>query len=373
MTRSTGGFGGRAMLAAMGAALVSAATLTAGGLPAVAAGKSSVTISVVLALSGNEWSTEIMAGANSAAKDLGGKVHLRVTGPPGFDPQRQAQLFLSELETSPDALIVVNVAPPLFTKPALQAEEHGSKVVWINVPPTTEVKDPLFVSSDAFAMGRKGGKIIVAALEKELEKPAAEITGKVAVGICEVGLAVLENRNHGELTYLKKMMPKIDILTPFKSFSDRNRNFALWDQAIRKTPNALTYLDPCEQGEENIPKILTADHIKVPLVSYDTPEEVRDDLAHGTITAAIPANFFMQGYMAVYITGKAMLEGKPLPHGWVKVPTVTIDKSNIAAYREAWAHPDTGLRKFYSKEINHMTAHMPTNLPPADSYNHPKE
>ena len=73
------------------------------GAPAVkAAGKDSVTVSVVLALAAGEWSTEILAGANAAAKDLGGKVKVRVSGPTTFDPQRQAQMFLAELETKPD-------------------------------------------------------------------------------------------------------------------------------------------------------------------------------------------------------------------------------------------------------------------------------
>ena len=67
---------------------------------------------------------------------------------------------------------------------------------------------------------------------------------------------VLENCLAGEISYLKSMMPKINVLPSFNSASDRERSYALWDQAIRKTSNALTYLDPCEEGEENIPKIL---------------------------------------------------------------------------------------------------------------------
>ena len=89
-----------------------------------------------------------------------------VTGPTTFDPQRQAQMFLAELETKPDVLIVVNVAPPLFMQPALEAQSRGVRVVWISVPPMPEVKDPLFVGSDALGMGQTAGTIVVAALEK---------------------------------------------------------------------------------------------------------------------------------------------------------------------------------------------------------------
>ena len=178
--------------------------LSATNAPVKAAGKDSVTVSVVLALAAGEWSTEILAGANAAAKDLNGKVKVRVSGPTTFDPQRQAQMFLAELETKPDVLIVVNVAPPLFTQPALEAQSRGAHVVWISVPPMPEVKDPFFVGSDAFGMGQTAGSIIVAALEKSLNKPAQEISGDVVTGICVPGLVVLENRLGGEISYLEK-------------------------------------------------------------------------------------------------------------------------------------------------------------------------
>ena len=341
------------------------------GSAASAAPKNTVTVSVVQALAAGEWSTEILAGANAAAKDLGGKVRIRVSGPTTFDPQRQAQMFLAELETKPDLMVVVNVAPPLFTEPALEAQSRGTHVVWINVPPLPEVKNQLFVASDAFGMGQTGGAIVAAALEKSFNKPLADISGDVVTAVCVPGLTVLENRLAGEVAYLKKQMPKIHVLPSFDSKPDRERNFALWDQAIRKTPKALTYIDPCEEGEENIPKILENDKVKVPLISYDTPEEVRDDIAKGLITAGVPANFFSQAYLAVYIAAESLLQGKPLPEGWVKVPHVTIDKSNIAGYQKAWEKPETGLRAFYSAQIEATRDHLPANLPSPDLYTHP--
>ncbi len=352
-------------------ALLGGVAAVALGSPSPASAKDTVTVSVVLALAAGEWSTEILAGANAAAKDLGGKVKVRVTGPTTFDPQRQAQMFLAELETKPDVLVVVNVAPPLFTQPALEAQARGANIVWINVPPLPEIKNALFVASDAFGMGQTGGAIVVAALEKSLGKPAADITGDVVTAVCVPGLTVLENRLAGEVDYLKKKMPKINVLAAFDSKPDRERNFALWDQAIRKTPKALTYIDPCEEGEENIPKILENDKVKVPLVSYDSPEEVREDIAQGSITAAVPANFFSQSYLATYIAANALLQGKPLPHGWVKVPTVTVDKSNIAAYQKAWEKPETGLRAFYGTQIEATRDNLPATLPDPELYTHP--
>jgi ribose transport system substrate-binding protein len=236
-----------------------------------------------------------------------------------------------------------------------------------------DVKDPLFVGSDAFGMGQTAGGIVVAALEKSLNKPAADISGDVVTGICVPGLVVLENRLAGEIGYLKKKMPKISVLPAFNSASDRERSYALWDQAIRKTPKALTYLDPCEEGEENIPKILENDKISAPLTSYESPEEVRDDLARGAITAIVSGNFFTQSYLAVYVSAQSILQAKPLPQGWVKVPHVVIDKTSIAAYQKAWEKPETGLRAFYSEQVEAARDHLPSPLPSPDLFVHPAE
>ena len=142
---------------------------------------------------------------------------------------------------------------------------------------------------------------------------------------------------------------------------------------IRKTSNALTYLDPCEEGEENIPKILENDKIKVPLTSYESPEEIRDDLARGAITAIVSGNFFSQAYLAVYTSAQSILDGKPLPQGWLKVPHVIIDNGKIAAYQKAWEKPETGLRAFYSEVVEATRDHLPSPLPSPDLFVHPVE
>jgi len=181
------------------------------------------------------------------------------------------------------------------------------------------------------------------------------------------------DRLAGEIGYLKKKMPKINVLPSFSLASDRERSYALWDQAIRKTPRALTYLDPCEEGEENIPKILENDKVKVPLTSYESPEEIRDDLARGAIAAIVSGNFFSQAYLAVYVSAQSLLQGEPLPQGWLKAPHVIIDKDNIAAYQKAWETPESGLRAFFSSQIEATRDHVPQILPSPDLFVRPAE
>ena len=199
-------------------------------------------------------------------------------------------MFLAELEFKPDLLVVVNVAPPLFTQPALEAQARGANIVWINVPPMPEVKNALFVATDAFGMGQTGGEIVVAALEKSHGKPAAEITGDVVTAVCVPGLTVLENRLGGEVAYLKKKMPKINVLASFDSKPDRERNFALWDQAIRQNAESpdlyRSVRGRARRTSQENPQGRQSQEL--PLVSYDSPgEEVREDVARDSITAVV--------------------------------------------------------------------------------------
>jgi len=62
-----------------------------------------------------------------------------------------------------------------------------------------------------------------------------------------------------------------------------------------------------------------------------------------------------------------------VPHGWVKVPHVVVDKTNIAAYQKAWEKPETGLRAFYNTQIEATRDHLPATLPDPDLYTHPAQ
>ena len=72
------------------------------------------------------------------------------------------------------------------------------------MPPMPDVKNALFVATDAYGMGQTGGAILVAGLEKVFKKPAAEISGDVVTAVEVPGLSVLENRMAGQVDYRKK-------------------------------------------------------------------------------------------------------------------------------------------------------------------------
>ena len=88
------------------------------------------------------------------------------------------------------------------------------------------------------------------------------------------------------------------------------------------------------------------------------------DVVEGKVNGLVGANG----------AGKStLLKGKPLPQGWVKVPHLVVDKSNIAAYQKAWEKPEVGLRAFYNAQIEATRDHLPATLPDPDLYTHPAQ
>lgn len=313
-------------------------------------------ITSLLPLTAGEWNTEIKAGAEAAVKDLDFPVELRFTGPSNFDPSKQAALFQNEVLTTPDAIVIVNVAAPLFIEPVLEAQKKGITITWMNSAPASEFYDGFFVSADPTEMGLAAADVVARTLEKSMGKPAAEIEGTVEVGLCVPGLSVLVNRIEGARKGFAKLMPKVKVNDTIATKPDREGSFAAWNQAIRKNPDALAYLDACEAGQQNIAKIITDDKLKATTVAYDIPEDIRQAVKDGTIPAATPSSFFAQSYMAVYLTAKALHEKKPLPKGWLKISPLVLETPNIGAYIDGWKDPVNGLRAFYGPEFDRAKA-----------------
>jgi ribose transport system substrate-binding protein len=313
-------------------------------------------VTVLLFLTSGEFSTEIKAGANAAAKDLGFPIEVRFAGPSSFDPQKQAAIFQNEALTKPDAIIVGNVASALFVEPVLEAQKQGITVAWFNSAPAAEFYDGFFVSADPTAMGKAAAGVLAKTLEAKLGKPAADIEGQIYLGLCVPGLSVLENRVGGTRIGISKLMPKVEMPGTIATKPDREGNFAAWNQAIRKDPNALAYLDGCEAGQQNIAQLIREDKLAATSVAYDLPEDVRIAIRDGIIPAATPSSFFAQGYMSLYVTAKALHEKKPLPKGWLKIAPLVIDSANIGQYIEDWAQPETGLREFFAPELERARA-----------------
>lgn len=331
------------------AGIVAAGLYVAASSPVVA--QDALRISFIQAVTAGEWNTEIQSGAEAAIADLDFPVELKIVGPTSFDPGRQATIFQQEAQTGPDAIIVTNVAPALLIEPALQARDAGITVSWINSAPAREFAESLFVSADPAEIGVASAKLVAEDLSRQTRRPAADIEGRMVVGHCVPGLATLENRIIGFIAGVKKFMPKVAILPTIETKIDRESSFVVWSQAIRRTPDALAYVDACEAGNRNIVKILKDDGINATTVSMDTPEDVRLAVAEGTMPGIVGSLFYVQAYVATYLVATALHDGRQPPGGWVKIAPHPVGPDEIGDYIDAWNDPVDGLRDFHWDDI----------------------
>jgi len=328
-----------------------------------------VTISLIQILTVQEWPSEVAAGARAAVKDLGeDKVELRVLGPAGFELAKQAQVTLSEVERGTDAIILSNVAPGAMIEPAAMLAERGVPVTWIVSAPPDEVPNAFFVGVDPYAVGESGAELILSELEEKTGKSPSELSGDVVQGLCVPGLPVLTRRMEALEDAFKEKAPNVNFIPPFDSKLDLTQSYAAWNQAVQKYPDALFYTDPCEDPNKNIQKIRTDDGIDVPQVYYDNPEVARQAVKDGEITGIVSSNRFTEGYLAVWVTARGLMDGGDFPSGWVKVPHKVIDPSNVDAYISAWENDGAGLREFFDPEITGTRDISLSDLPPASDY-----
>lgn len=328
--------------------------------PGGAAPKKTVRISMVLPATGTQFGDRLRFGAEAAVATFGGAVKLKVTGPAQIDPSQEVQIFQNEVLSAPDAIIVGPIPSSLFVEPAMLAEQQGVKVAWIVIPPTNEVTNTLFVGNNEYEMGKTVGDLIA---DRVIAKNGADAAGVAVPGICIPGLTNLEDRLIGAKEALAKRLPKLKVSATIDTGNERAQNYAAWDQAVQANPNALALFDACEPGMINLTKIKEDDKGPFQLVVWDTPDEVLAGIKKGAVSAGVPPSHFISGYMSVYMVAKALLEGKPIPHGWLRTPTRVVDASNIDADLKAESSAAEML-SYFKPDIDKLIADMPAQLPP---------
>ena len=328
--------------------------------PVLAEAKKTVRISLVLPATGTQFGDRLRFGAEAAAATFGSAVQLKVTGPAQIDPSQEVSIFQNEVLSGPDAIIVGPIPASLFVEPALQAEDQGIKVAWVVVPPAGDIKDGLFVGNNEYEMGKTVGDLIA---DRVTSAKGRDATGTVVPGICIPGLTNLEDRLAGVKESLGVRLPGVKVANEVDTGNERGQNYAAWGQAIQADQQGLAFYDACEPGMINLTKIKEDDKLGFPLVVWDTPDEVLTGVKHGVVSDAVPPSHFISGYMAVYVVAKALLDGTPVPNGWLRTPTQVVDQGNIDAVMKAESS-SAGMLSYFKPEIDKLVADMPAKLPP---------
>ncbi|WP_131739596.1 sugar ABC transporter substrate-binding protein [Actinomadura roseirufa] len=268
------------------------------------------------------FAREMYEGATEASKQAG-NVDFKVVGPPNTDGPAEQQLFQNLTVTHRDGIVLENLDPPIFTRPAAQAVAKGIPIVALDTAPTDGSKVDFYVGNDNYELG--------SLLAREtVKRLGANAKGTVVIGVPNPGAPVLDSRAKGIKDTLARQAPGIRVLGPFQTYSDPAQSYGAWQAQVNANPGALAFLGVGDADSYNLARLKDQRKGKFLTAGFDVDPKTLDAVKRGTNFVAIDPEHYLKGYVSTAILIKSVREkdGK-LPHGWFKTPGLVIDKSNI--------------------------------------------
>ncbi|MCW2863945.1 MAG: Monosaccharide transporter substrate-binding protein family [Actinoallomurus sp.] len=301
------------------------------------------------------FAREMYQGATSAAQHAG-NIDFKVVGPPNTDGPAEVQLFQNLVVTHRDGVVLFNLDPPIFTRPAAQAVDQGVPVVALDTAPTNGSKVDFFVGTDNYELG---GLLAQAAVKKL----GADAKGTVVIGQTDPGVPVLDNRVKGIKETIAKLAPGLKTLGPFHTYSDPAQNYNAWIAQVHAHPDALAFLGVGDADSYDLAKIKQQEKGKYLTAGFDVDPKTLQAVKDGTNFAGIDPEHFLKGYISTAVLAQYVRDGKKLPHGWLKTPGMVIDSSNIDQVIAREKSPQAAY-DYYKQEIDKLLANVTGNLRP---------
>jgi len=267
------------------------------------------------------FNREMYQGGQQAAAHLG-NVDLKVVGPPNTDGPAEVQLFQNLTVTATDGIVLMNLAPPLFVRPAAQAVDKGIPVVAMDTSPMPGEKVNFYVGNDNYELG-------TLMAQATLKRTGAGAKGVVVVGVPNPGTPVLDSRAKGIKDTLNKLAPGTQVLGPFQTYSDPAQNYSAWLAQVHAHPNALAFLGVGDADSYDLAKIKQAEHGKYLTAGFDVDAKTLEAVKNGTDFLTIDPEHFLKGYISTAVLIQTRRAGKKPPDGWFKMPGQVVDSGNI--------------------------------------------
>ena len=282
---------------------------------------------------------EAEAGLRDAATGMGVKAEM--DGPTTLSPQEELDSFQKAVALHPAGILVSVTNQQLF-KPAIDsAVLQGIPVICIDAdaPDSHRI---LFVGTDNFRAGQESGKRMADILKGQ---------GQIVI-VTVPGQPNLDERVRGVTEALKKY-PGIKVSQTIDDKGDSRLANDGISALLGKKEKVDGVICLEASGGSGIAEALHRLDLtgKIPIVSFDKDPETLDGIEKGWINATIVQKPYIMAYYGLKFADdlhhNAVHEFKdwrtapaaPMP-AWVDTGTAIVDKSNLAAFREALAaHP----------------------------------
>jgi ABC-type sugar transport system substrate-binding protein len=288
---------------------------------------------------------EMVEGATSAAQH-DGNIDFQAVGPPNTDGPAEEKLFSNLVRTATDGVVLENLDPPIFTRPAADAVEAGVPVVALDTAPTDGSKVGFYVGNDNYELGTM-------LADELLERLPAQPSGAVVVGVPNPGTPVLDSRAKGIADTLAATAPGITVLGPYQTYSDPNQNLAAWQALVHANPTALAFLGVGDADSYDLAKIKRDEHGQYLVAGADVDAKTLQEVKNGAAFVTVDPEHFLKGYLATALLIRSVRDGTPLPQGWLHMPGLVVDRTNIDAIIQRQTSPEAAYA-YYKPEIDRI-------------------
>jgi ribose transport system substrate-binding protein len=285
---------------------------------------------------------EADAGLRDVAKEMGLGVKAEMDGPTSYDPKAEVDAFEKAVSSHPAGILVSVANPEVFQAPIAAAVASGIPVICLDSD-APDSKRVMFIGTDNFRAGQESAKRIADILKGHGDILLVTIPGQLN----------LEERVRGANEALKKY-PGIKIVQTIDDKGNSNNAFDAVNAVLsakKQKVDGILCLE-ASGGAGAASALHRVDMTgKIAIVSFDKDPETLDWVDRGGINATVVQKPYVMAYYGVKFLDdlhhNAVHEFKdwrnapasPLP-AWVDTGTAIVDKTNLAAFKEALAaHP----------------------------------
>jgi ribose transport system substrate-binding protein len=282
-----------------------------------------LTVGFVVANKQLNFSQEMSLGFMSGVNQAGG-VSPKVDGPNIVDGPRQLTLFRDMVTVAPDGVSVFTLTPDLFVGPIADAIAAGVPVIAVDSPVLPSAGVELFIGNDSYALGRLLAQKVIENL------PPGTATGKIVLGTSAPGVTVLDRRAKGIRDEIKERLPQVNLVGPFDTKQEVEANLEAWTSLVKANSSALAFIGTGDADGWNLAAIRRREKAGWAAGAFDIDPKSLAAVKAGDLVLVSPENF-VKGAVAGRVQAEHAKTGKPMPQGWMFVPGLAIDRSNVDA------------------------------------------
>ncbi|HWS39358.1 MAG TPA: substrate-binding domain-containing protein [Actinoplanes sp.] len=335
--------------------LVAAAFAAALVLAGCAADAPSSTGPAVLVLAGRkaDLAHEMSIGFAEGVRRVPG-AEQRTIGPDDVDNTVQMRMIRGFLDGKNGSISIFTFAPELFAASLGQAVAAGTPVIALNSVPAPGSGVGLYIGNDNLAIGTQLGEAMA-------HRIPALTEGLVIIGSPYPGVTILDERATGVRAAIERLRPDVTVLGPFDTKQDPEANRAAWKTLQDANPGALAFIGVGGADSHSLAGLRDAHTTRID-GGVGTDPAALAVVARGPMVL-VSTEPYLQGLLAGAIQARSAKDGDELPEGWLAVPGVVVDATNV---REISARQKTEVarREWFREQADTILADLDDRLRP---------